>query len=142
MLEYEISGTSVKGGGGATIAANKTNIRFDATDDRDNILPNPAELLLSALAACILKNVERYSIKLHIPYQRARVVVHGTRSDVPPAMQQINYLLEVETDANERKLNLLHRNIIKFGTITNTLNKSCDVKGEIKYYEEKLEVRS
>ena len=133
MLEYKIKAISNAGGVQATIAANNTEIRFDATDDRDKVLPNPAELLLSALAACILKNVERYSLKLHMPYQSAKVTVQGTRSDVPPAMQTINYLLEVDTAVSERKLDLLHRNILKFGTITNTLSKACEIHGKIKY---------
>ncbi len=135
MLEYEIKATSTAGGAQATVAANNTDIRFDATDDRDEVLPNPAELLLAALAACILKNVERYALKLHIPYQSARITVHGTRSDVPPAMQAITYLLEVDTDVQERKINLLHRNILKFGTITNTLSKACELNGEIRYFK-------
>ena len=130
MLQYEIKAISQQGGK-ATSLSNKSIIEFDATSGRDNILPNPAELLLTALAACILKNTERYSEILHYSYKSAKITVKGERSDRPPAMQKIEYLLEIETDIEERQLENWHKNIVKFGTITNTLNKSCKVTGKI-----------
>ena len=131
MLEYQISAKSQKGGKAIAIA-NQQTITFDASADRDEVLPNPAELLLTALAACILKNVERYSEILHYPYKSAKITVKGERSDRPPAMQKIEYVLEIDTDIEERKLNNWHKNIIKFGTITNTLSRSCEINGEIR----------
>ena len=132
MLQYEISATSEKGGK-ATAIVNKQAINFDASAGRGDILPNPAELLLTALAACILKNVERYSGILHYPYKSAKITVKGERSDRPPAMQKIEYLLEIDTDIDERKLKNWHKNIVKFGTISNTLANACELEGEIKY---------
>ena len=134
MLEYQISAKSQQGGK-ATAIANQQAVNFDASSGRDEVLPNPAELLLTALSACILKNVERYSEILHYPYKSAKITVKGKRSDQPPAMQKIEYLLEIETDIDERKLNNWHKNIIKFGTISNTLAKACELSGEIKYLE-------
>lgn len=131
MLQYQINASSEKGGKARSLS-NKTVIEFDATPGRDEVLPNPAELLLTALAACILKNVERYSEMLQYSYKTAKITVKGERSDVPPAMQRIEYLLEIDTDIEERKLKNWHRNIIKFGTITNTLLRACEVKGDIK----------
>jgi uncharacterized OsmC-like protein len=131
MLEYEINAT-LQLGGQAEANANHTKISFDATSGRDNILPNPAELLLTSLAACILKNVQRYSEILKIPYRSARITINGIRNDNPPFMKEIEYRLEIDTDADERKLNTWHKNILKFGTITNTLMRACKVKGEIK----------
>jgi len=130
MLEYEITAT-VQQGGQAKATANRYEVNFDATSGRDPLLPNPAELLLTSLAACMLKNVQRYSEMLNIPYRKARVTIHGTRSDTPPAMAQISYKLEIDTDANERQLANLHKNILKFGTITNTLSKACKLDGTI-----------
>ena len=132
MLQYEISAISEKGGKASAIANNST-ISFDASAGRDDILPNPAELLLTALAACILKNVERYSEILHYPYRSAKITVRGERSDRPPAMKKIEYLLEIDTDIEERKLNNWHKNIVKFGTISNTIANACELKGEMKY---------
>jgi uncharacterized OsmC-like protein len=53
MLNYTITAKSQKGGQ-AKALANRTEISFDASAGRDDSLPNPAELLLIALAACIL----------------------------------------------------------------------------------------
>ena len=130
MLEYEIT-ASVQQGGAAKATANRSEIAFDATSGRDELLPNPAELLLTSLAACMLKNVQRYSEILKIPYRSARVTIHGTRNDNPPFMSEIHYKLEIDTDEDERKVANLHKNILKFGTITNTLSRACKLEGEM-----------
>ena len=130
MLEYEIN-ASVQQGGSAKATANHSEIAFDATSGRDELLPNPAELLLTSLAACMLKNVQRYSEILKIPYRSARVTIHGTRNDNPPFMSEIHYRLEVDTDADENRLKTWHKNILKFGTITNTLSRACKLEGEM-----------
>ena len=130
MLEYEIKAVS-ETGGKATATANKLEIKFDATSGRDKTLPNPAELLLISLAACILKNVQRYAEILHYPYRKAAVTVHGIRNDNPPYMSEITYRIEVDSDLEDKKLNILHKNILKFGTITNTLARACKVNGTI-----------
>ena len=136
MLEYKISAQSEKGGKASSLS-NKSTINFDASSSRDEVLPNPAELLLTALAACILKNVERYSEILHYPYKTAKITVRSERNDRPPAMQKIEYVLEIDTDIDERKLKNWHKNIIKFGTISNTLANACELTGEIKYIAKK-----
>lgn len=130
MLEYEIN-AEVQSGGKAKALANKSVIDFDATSGRDDALPNPAELLLTSMAACILKNVQRYSEILNFPYSKARITVRGVRNDNPPYIESIAYRLEIDTEVDERKLETWHKNILKFGTITNTLMKACEVKGEI-----------
>ncbi len=132
MLQYQISAKSQKGGKASSLS-NKSTINFDASSGRDEVLPNPAELLLTALSACILKNVERYSEILHYPYKSAKITVKGERSDQPPAMQKIEYLLEIDTDIDERKLKNWHKNIIKFGTISNRLANACELSGEIQF---------
>lgn len=130
MLEYSITAILTEGGK-AKATANASSIDFDATSGRDGELPNPAELLLTSLAACILKNVQRYSEILHFPYRKARISIHGFRNDNPPSMSTIVYRLEIDSDVEERKLEMWHKNILKFGTITNTLAKACELKGEI-----------
>lgn len=86
MLEYTIQAT-VKAGGEARAQAHQSEIMFDATSGRHNILPSPAELLLTSLAACILKNVQRYSEILNIPYRSAKITVNGVRNNNPPFMK-------------------------------------------------------
>jgi len=130
MLEYEINAHS-KAGGEASATANKGIINFDASAGRKENLPNPAELLLSSLAACMLKNVERFSEILKYDYTQATISIKGVRNDNPPFMSKIDYKLQIESDMEEKKLHLLHKNILKFGTITNTLAKVAELNGTI-----------
>lgn len=130
MLEYKIT-AQVLPPGNAKAEANQSEIQFDATSGRDDVLPNPAELFLTSLAACMLKNVQRYSEILKISFRKARIRIHGERNDKPPYMKTIRYTLEVDTDADERKINNWHKNILKFGIITNMLMRGTKVKGEM-----------
>lgn len=132
MLSYQIKAESLKGGS-AKATANNAIINFDASAGRQDNLPNPAELLLTSLAACILKNVERFSEILKYDYLKAEIEIKGLRNERPPFMSEINYVLKVDTDMSDRKLNLLHKNILKFGTITNTLAKATDLNGTIEF---------
>ena len=130
-MKYQIK-AMVIAPGNAKAEANQSEIKFDATSGRDDVLPNPAELLLTSLAACILKNVQRYSEILKIPYQSANLSLEGERNDKPPYMKSIRYLLEITTETDEQKLNNWHKNILKFSTIYNTIKNTCDVQGEMK----------
>ncbi len=131
MQEYQINAKSKPGGYGLARSGEKLAIAIDTAAEGDAIVANPAELFLTAFAACILKNVERYSLKLKIPYAKAEIMVLGVRSDVPPVMVRVDYELTVYSDAPARKIELLHRNIQKFGTIYNTVSASCEVNGKI-----------
>lgn len=132
MLDFKIKAESLKGGI-AKSEANNSNINFDASAGRKENLPNPAELLLSSLAACMLKNVERFSEILKFDYEKATVEIIGIRNDSPPSMEKISYTLKVKSTMDKKKLNLLHKNILKFGTITNTLAKSTELNGTIDF---------
>jgi uncharacterized OsmC-like protein len=130
MLEYKIS-AMVEQGGSAKATANQSEIPFDATSGRDAFLPNPAELLLTSVAACLLKNLQRYSEILNIPYRSAKITINGVRNDNPPYMKEITYQLIVDTDADDKKIANWHKNILKFGTISNTVAKAVNFKGEM-----------
>ncbi len=132
MLNYSIIAKSYSGGDAEAIA-NNAEVHFDASAGRKEKLPNPAELLLTSLAACMLKNVERYSEILKFEYTKAYIEIKGTRNDTPPYMSKIDYKLQVESSMDRKKLDLLHKNILKFGTITNTLAKATDLKGTIDF---------
>ncbi|MCW7507891.1 OsmC family protein [Leptospira levettii] len=92
---------------------------------------NPAELLLSALSACIIKGVERVAPILHFQMKGIQVIVDGIRQDVPPKMESIRYKVVVDTEESEERLQLLHENIKKYGTVFNTIASGTDLAGEI-----------
>lgn len=92
---------------------------------------NPAELLLSALSACIIKGVERVTPILHFQLKGIQVIVDGIRQDVPPKMESIRYKIIIDTDESDDRLHLLHENIKKYGTVFNTIAPGTDLSGEI-----------
>ena len=127
---YEVDGENLPGGH-ARVTARSGDIRFNGSAAGGEELPGPADLLAAALAACILENVERFSKILRFGYRRTTVHVAVEREDPPPRIVRARYTLRVETDEPEPRLELLHRNIRKFGTVTNTLAAATDLHGEI-----------
>lgn len=130
MQQYEVSASVLKGGQ-ATAQAKRTEIRFDGSAQQDPVLPGPAELLATAFAACALKNVERFSHILPFGYQAASIHVVAQREEHPPRIVSIRYTLTIDTDEPQHRVNLLHLNLRKYGTVYNTLAAACAVEGEI-----------
>ena len=93
---------------------------------------NPAELLLTAVAACMLKGIERVAPMIRFEFRGADVHVHGVRQDTPPKLVSIDYELVVDTDETDARLALLHANVRKFGTIYNTVDAATALRGEIR----------
>lgn len=81
---------------------------------------NPAELLLAALSACIIKGIERVTPMLKFELRGVEVRVDGVRQDVPPKMESITYEIIVESDESDKRLELLHDNVKKYGTVLRT----------------------
>ena len=131
MQTYEAKG-SVRAGGEGRLDAHGLATPFDGTAGRLDELPGPADMLCAALCACILKNVERFSHMLPFAYESASAKVLAEREEPPPHIARMRYDLQVVTDEPEARVELLHRNIQRFGTITNTLSKACEVSGTIR----------
>ncbi|MDO6564400.1 OsmC family protein [Amphritea sp. 1_MG-2023] len=90
---------------------------------------NPAELLMSALAACIIKGIERVTPILKFDLQQIEVTITGVRQDAPPKMESIYYTIKVTTTESDHRLDLLHDNVKKFGTVFNTIAPGTDLTG-------------
>ncbi len=93
---------------------------------------NPAELLLAALSACMIKGIERVTPILKFSLRGVEVHVHGVRQDVPPCMESITYEIVVDTDEPDRRLDLLHDNVRKYGTVFNTVAPGTELSGVIR----------
>lgn len=93
---------------------------------------NPAELLLAALSACMIKGIERVVPILKFDLRGVEVRVHGVRQDVPPKMESIAYEIVVDTDEDDRRLALLHDNVRKYGTVFNTVAPGTDLAGTLR----------
>lgn len=90
---------------------------------------NPAEMLLASLAACILKGAERVAPLLNFDLRGIEVTLHGLRQDNPPKVTHISYTILVDTEETDARIDLLHRNLQKYGTIYNTLASTVEISG-------------
>ena len=127
---YRVRASSTVGGS-ASIVTKERTIEFDASAEQGESLPGPADLLTAAFAACVLKNVERFSHSLPFGYERASIQVEAERQDAPPRMIAVRYVLRIVTDEPQQRVELLHHNIRRHGTIFNTLAAVCEVTGDI-----------
>ncbi|MEY8014470.1 OsmC family protein [Mycobacterium servetii] len=128
---YRVRAGSI-GGGQAEVTAGSETIAFDASWGRQpSGLPGPAELLASAFAACLLKNLERSGQLLPFRYDRAEVDVQARRQDAPPKFVAITWELRLVSDEPQHRVDLLDRNLRRFGTVYNTLSAACAIEGRI-----------
>lgn len=129
-MNYHINASSISNQD-AIVQIKQSNIDFGTTSNTAKTLPNPAELYLGSFAACMLKNVERFSVMMKFTYSKATLEVSATRLENPPRLDTIIYNLTIYS--NDKKLNtaLLKKNIEKFGSIFNTVKLSATISGTI-----------
>lgn len=127
-MNYNIKASSIANKD-AIVHIKDSNIDFGTTSNTAETLPNPAELFLGSFAACMLKNVERFSEILKFSYSKAMLEVKASRLENPPRMDNIEYHLTVYSNDNKLNLELLKKNIEKFGTIFNTVKIACSISG-------------
>ena len=89
------------------------------------------ELLLAALSACMIKGIERVVPILRFQLRGVEVRVDGVRQDVPPRLESIRYQIVVDTDESDHRLELLHENVRKYGTVFNTVSPGTDLMGTL-----------
>lgn len=128
MLEYHITAKR-EDAHGSVVHCKQAEITIDTDINGRVDAFNPAELLLAAVAACILKNIERVAPMIHFNHRGVTIEVRGQRQDAPPRISHIDYRVIIDTDENDRKLKLLHHNIQKFGTIYNTISAATTLEG-------------
>ncbi len=131
MLEYRIEARRVDSHG-ATATTKAAEILLDTDLKGRPDAFNPAELLLAAVAACMIKGIERVTPMLEFELTDVEVKLHGFRQDNPPKMTLIEYELIIETGESDQRLDLLHKNIRKYGTISNTVSEATRLEGTIR----------
>ena len=92
---------------------------------------NPVELLLGSLSACLIKGIERVAGTIGIEYESVDVSLTAHRPFDEARIDDITYLVTIETNADQNKLDLLHKNLMKFGTIYNTIKIGTNLSGSI-----------
>lgn len=93
---------------------------------------NPAELLLAAVAACMIKGIERVTPMLQFDLRGVEVSLRAERQDSPPLIVSIGYEIVVDSDESDHRLELLHTNVRKFGTISNTVARATKLEGTLR----------
>ncbi|MBD3619335.1 MAG: OsmC family protein [Chromatiales bacterium] len=131
MLEYHLVAERIDEHG--TLAqAGDAQLTLDTDmQGRDDAL-SPPELLLAALAACMVRAIQRALPLLRMQIGSLRIELRGWRQDSPPAIARIEYTITVATGADEETLDLLHRNVQK-GTIYRTLSAGTELSGRIRH---------
>lgn len=130
-MEFSVQARRVDAHGSiAECKDSKLVLDTDLAGRRDAL--NPAELLLAALAACILKGIERVVPIIKFSLRGVEVRVHGVRQDKPPRMESIDYEIIVDTDESDRQLAVLHDNVKKFGTVFNTVAPGTQLQGTMR----------
>ena len=129
-MDYSIRSESIAGNKG-NISIKQSKIDFGTTQKTGETLPNSAELFLGTFASCIFKNVERFSEMMKFSYLKTSLAVKATRLESPPRMEHLSYKLIVYSQDKKWNIDLLKKNIEKFGTIYNTVKQPCSISGKI-----------
>ena len=127
-LEYSIHAKRVDAHGSVVHCKDATIVIDTDLQGRPDAF-NPAELLLGALAACMLKGIERVAPMLHFAFRGVSLRIHAVRQDVPPRLESIRYEIAIDTDETDHRIALLHTNVQKYGTVFNTVAPGTDLQG-------------
>lgn len=130
VLHYTVEARLVQRGL-ARATCREASLAFDTSAGQSASLMGPADLLATAFAACVLKNVERFARLLPFTYHTASIRVTLERQDHPPRITSVQYELRLVTPESPHRVDLLQRNLTKYGTIYNTLAAACPVTGTI-----------
>lgn len=130
MLEYQISAHR-KDSTGSVATAGEAEIVLDTCLQGRHDAFNPAELFLASIAACMIKGIERVCPILGFELSGVDVQVRAKRQDAPPMITHVEYTVLVATQESEARLELLHKNVQKYGTIFNTVNGAVALDGRL-----------
>lgn len=131
MLEYEVIARRIDAHGSLAVCKDAEIVIDTALDGRRDAF-NPAELFLASIAACMLKGIERVSPIIHFEFLAAEVHLKAVRQDVPPRIVSIDYELLIDTSESDQRLELLHSNVRKYGTIFNTIVDAANLRGVLR----------
>jgi uncharacterized OsmC-like protein len=92
---------------------------------------NPVELLLAALAACMIKGIERVAETLGVDYDTVHIRLVARRPEDEARIEDVRYEVSLKTSADQGRLDLLHKNLRKFGTIYNTISAGTSLEGTL-----------
>ena len=131
MLTYRVDACRIDAHGGLALTK-QAQITLDTDPAGRQDAFNPAEMLLASLAACMLKSIERAAPMLYFQLSAVDVIVTAERQDNPPLLTRIAYEIAIETMETDHRIDLLHTNVRKYGTISNTLRAATNLSGSMR----------
>jgi len=96
----------------------------NATPDDDIDGPSPIEALMTALVACVARNLRSVTDGAHVRFDRVEMRVSAGRADDPPAITALGLDLTITTDAPTARARRLVELALRDGTITRTLARA------------------
>ena len=129
-MEFHVTARRIDAHGGIA-ECKETSIGLDTDPAGRRDAFNPAELLLGALGACMLKGVERVMPILKFELSTIEIRLHAVRQDTPPRLESIDYEIVVGTGESDRRLELLHENVKRYGTVFNTVAPGTRLSGRL-----------
>ena len=128
MLTYSVKARRIDSHGSVALAKAAEIALDTGVAGREDAF-NPAELLLTSIAACMIKSIERVAPLLEFELREVEVKLSGVRQDSPPMIVSIDYEIIVDTEEDDHRLDLLHSNVRKYGTISNTVAQATTLTG-------------
>ena len=128
FLTFEVSARRIDAHGSLAIAEN-AEINMDTAMQKSGEAFNPVELLLAALSACMIKGIDRVVPTLNFQLSGVSVNLKATRPVDEPRISEIEYVITVDSSEELRRIELLHENVMKFGTIFNTVSAGTNLHG-------------
>ena len=130
MMTFQVTANRIDANG-SQVHAKQTDLVIDTSVGGRPDALNPVELLLAALSACFIKGIERVAGTLGIDYDSVNVSLTAHRPVDEARIDDIAYVMQISTQADQAKLELLHKNLMKFGTIYNTIKSGTRIAGTI-----------
>lgn len=137
MREYDVVAKRIDAHGSVARCKDAEIILDTDVNGRSDAF-NPAEMLLASFAACMIKGIERITPLIQFSLRGVEVHLHAVRQDSPPFITSIAYELVVDTEETDRRLELLHQNVRKYGTISNTIAAATKLEGTIRRAAEQM----
>ena len=114
------------------VRAKSAELRVDTSLAGSPSELNPIELLLAAQAACFIKGIERIAPTLNFSFAEVLVQLEAERPEQEARIASINYVVSIRTEESDARLELMHKNLKRQGTIFNTISAGTKLEGVVR----------
>ena len=129
-MEYRVRAERIDVNGSLAFAKTAQVLPGADLAGRDDAF-DAVNLMLAAVAACMIKDAQRVAPMLAFTFDGVEVALEVTRQNTPPKLEKISQQIVVRPEETADRLTLLNRNMPKHGTILNTLAPAVPLEGTI-----------